>query len=1464
MKKMVVGLVFAGVLSAFAWRTGSDQYIEWNQEVVDGVYNAPENWLLNGVQSTVAPNSGTNGYYGWIKPGNKDITIRFPAEGLEENSGFYLSAAADTEARAVTFDTTGTYWLKTAANYESDFSAFTIHKYNTSSPGNHIFNFESVQKVDTAGPLFCLSNAVFRFVCAGGKKDFYLDSGVFDTVKPMGQTPQPAYICLGQADAMRLHLCEGSSFVARRIDVRSAAANPSSLLVEGGRHTMDTLNVKSLFSSIYPKTPAYAVVDGSATLNVGTLSAPSATNSTAYVVLSNRAEMVVSSLFYLCGAHLDFGEFTMNDQSSCTIGTFNGAQALSSTGMVYLADASTLNVGTFNFGFGKDSLGELYASGNATLEVKHGAHIGQAETATGRVYLSDHAQWKCAGPIKLGHKSSSHAYLNLKNESKIDSTAADGIFIGNNEGAVAEVVVEDRAQIQAKYALSLGNAGSDGTLRAKDNANVAIGTAVKIGDDSRTGTGHIHLGGYARMSVGTSLTCTAPAEDPSSIALADHAVLLTPQIIGGGALAFSADGGTIEVPSGAANAAVNGLSSAEIKAGGLKIAAQSDMTIDAAFTGAGVLTLDATEAVITLTGASTHAGTIVSPFGQVRLDAGAKIGAHVTLQRHAVLSLPAGATLQMEKLTVPDSARIRMHPSSIVEITDPDGIDVDGRIDIVFEDELTTGQSCAVLKVPNGTQLDTSKFHVIDTQGFVYTFTQDEDGALNVVKTEAPAADTYTWTGAQGGDWHTAGNWDKNEVPTIYDHVIIPADAATKAITVNAKAGAASVTIEATGEVTLAGDQTFSIRQANGITVGAGAQVECAIPLLLENRFVADVAAGSTVTVSRAISNLGSIVHFEKTGTGALVVSGENADFEVDWVLLRGMTTFDGANAFGRDTFSGNGLTLSNNTVRYVGAAATIKRPIKILGEYPALFDIQGDLTFDDFMIGRGDLNCCFAKVGTGTLAFLVKEGTTELVYATDTSGPGTAINTEWNSFILPDNGEITSWNGLTQLSILEGTLHIRGKGVSSSTVTVHRQHTLVGGSEYAAKVTPELRIEDVRMETGGNGRHCHLARNMLKQSETRQPQVTVLNAYWREDTLWFGDSYGGGESHKVPVVSMTNSTVEVTWALHSPFTDAWGPSPHLYMGGNSTLMYPAGDGANVGGKIYCDVAEGSKIVQRAAESYVTCRVRAGADFNFRDGAVFETFYWRMLTAGSSRSDGVNTTFDGATLKLLKTGWSATQLPSADMLVAGANGMTLDVAADHTLAFPVTGKGMLVKTGAGIATFAKAYQAAYNSDDKAYSYTPTDLVTLQNEGGLFVKEGTAILQDGAATNTYKVAVAGGAVLSLDGAETTLGEVGGAGEICNGTLSATLKVAQADEAPTFTGVTLNEIVVDFGIPEGQERPKLGTKYVVAHLGAGASVANIGAWKSVNVGDGGKLTFAFNQAGDVEGTVASTSGMVFILR
>ena len=225
-----------------------------------------------------------------------------------------------------------------------------------------------------------------------------------------------------------------------------------------------------------------------------------------------------------------------------------------------------------------------------------------------------------------------------------------------------------------------------------------------------------------------------------------------------------------------------------------------------------------------------------------------------------------------------------------------------------------------------------------------------------------------------------------------------------------------------------------------------------------------------------------------------------------------------------------------------------------------------------------------------------------------------------------------------------------------------------------------------------------------------------------------------------------------------------------------------------------------------------------------------------------------------------------------------AGGMNVDMSNSprYVIAAPVRGTGALVKTGSGTLVMGTgrtyettAYHNYWHNDGTA-SIVESGVVTVQNAGGVVVREGAVEIESGATDANSAFTVESGATLDLAGNTVSVGTVSGAGTVDGngGVLRAvTLKPVQdGGDLPSFEDVSFGgrSVTVDF---EGVAGPVKGRQFLVAHIGSGVSGIGDGTVAKVaNAGDEGIETavLSIDSGGNVYARPTSSSGLILFVR
>lgn len=1126
-----------------------------------------------------------------------------------------------------------------------------------------------------------------------------------------------------------------------------------------------------------------------------------------WLVLTNDAAVIVRGGLQL-GAK--------SDQS--TTGRSHGLLDLFGTSRMEVTNTVTL-------GAGNASYTNLYNQGSLTLHdaatfyAHNSTYVGHTQCATGVVTVAGNAVYQTrsttsgGASIYLGMLSNAVGRLVVRDDGRLDCGGV--LRLGDGTNAMGVVTVKDCGRVTCGLqtgnwlTLAPGGESASGRLEMSDDAGLTLGdgACVEMTLGSATARAEIALAGRARLEGGqwSYVTNKCPTAGAASITLADEAVLSMRAVFGAipetaeAGLALTADGGTL-VASGAAPLPVPYLSGCRATLGGRGLTfdtGRHDVVIDQAFTAAD----DAPKATFTKTGPGTltvrrdsdHPRTHVAA-GRLAFAAGAtRFGNRLSLARGVCLVLPEEGSLAADEIAF------------------------DGELCLMVPAASATGTPRAVLKLAKPlTDEQLARLVVVNGEdGKAYAFTGAEDGTVSLTVTEA-AAGALTWTGAAGTSWHAAGNWEPAVVPTGGDDVTV---AKTATLTVENLAAVRSLAVGAGASVTVKGEGPLQV--GAGVDVPAGASVEWAVPLL---------GMGGT---------------FEKRGAGELTVCGDQGTtMQNDWRLVGGRTVFTSGAALGADSMSAAALTLSNNTFRYTGAAAAVRRPLTLLGELPCVFDIVGDLTFRDFRMAFTQGDAGFVKTGAGTLTLQVPSGTTTLSVWTASPRMG---NVDVGGVFAPSAaGEVTGWDGAGQFSVLDGCVEIVGAGKAASTVRQEHQASL-GGSGWASKTAPELRLRDVTFIQGGSG-GFHLRMDQQTASGSKGARLVLDNADMTCNGLDIGYNKVNGNAETVrPELAITNGTLDVTWQLNIPSDAGWGMAPVVRVGAGGRIRRTGW--TKTGGVWFWHALdarfEDGGTLEVAEPQCVYFGGSARGEVVFARGGGLTTPRFLAL---NGKTEAV-LVFDGGFAAFTQDGGISAGTPAATCLRADAGGGELRVGAgvSHALALPLAGAGTFTKTGAGTLVLTNDLAITMSQDatwNQIFSFAETGVTTpkLVNAGGLVVAEGTVRCVAGTVPERTRVSGTG----TLSGAFTSL----------------TLGVEPgATEALTFADLSVGTVFVDFGVATGSAPLPVGTRTAVAHLDDAARFGTV-AWKGGSVGAGRLAKFTC-EGQTVVATVTS-GGTMLILR
>jgi len=1049
--------------------------------------------------------------------------------------------------------------------------------------------------------------------------------------------------------------------------------------------------------------------------------------------------------------------------------------------------------------------GRLDIGESASFYSHNNVHFGNTQCSTGIVTVAGHGAFHGAASFYMGMASNAVGRFAAQDDAAV--VCGGVLYVGNAKQAQAYVTLKDRATLSVSPVIGnwmcLAPNADDayGRFEATDDAVVTLGNGASVemtmGGTSRA---ELVLSGNAQFLGGTGsmVTNKSTVAGNTSISLSSNALLSVRAVYGGSpadgaqTMAFAADGGTLAV-AGTSKPPVPFMGGcvATLGADGLTLDSKGfDVTLDQDFTAAG----GAASAAFTKTG-----------FGMLTVT---RDSSHPrTVLAQGALAFTNGASRFGNALEVAEGARLVLLDASASIAAD--SIAFTGDLVVDLPSDYTLGDAHTVFTL--GTALTAEQFAKVTVgnpvMGKNYAFSRSEDGLTVSVTVTSADAGAYIWnTGA--GAWNVPDNWTPTGVPTHNDAAAVASGAA---IVMDAASMVGSLAVQATAPVTVSGDDTLYV--AEGVSV----------------------AAGGSLTVSAPVRNSSTLV---KDGSGTFTLAGANeTTLSGDWKLMRGVTAFASAAALGADSSSASAITISNCTFRYTGEGTSIMRPLRIAGEYCAVLDIVGDLTFNGMQIsydttaGGG-----IVKTGAGTLTLNVPGGTTSLSVR---GAAGRGSNLDVSGTFAPSNGEVSNWNGVGQFSMLDGKVLVQGQGKSSSIVK-QEHHSSLGGSGWSTTVAPELYLKDVSYFAGsGDGYHMR----MDTQIKMGCPAAKLIldNANLTANGLEVGHSKQSGNTDTPKTtLAITNGTLDITWQFVAP--SSGGMEPMVRIGTGGLLRRATGTAA--GGVFFnynldVRVEDGGRIEVANPQNLYLSGSAAG-DLVLANGGGMKVH--RFLAQNGSTAAAV--AFDGGYAQFTLNGGISTAVnPATTCFRADAGGGELVAAAgvSHALAIPLRGSGTFTKTGAGALVFTNDLSVSMVNNLPVYSALASSTVKIANGGGLTIAEGT--------------------VRCVAGTTDAASRFSGTGTLSGTFGTLTLDVdAGATNGLTFADLTAAQVVADFG-RAGEDPVPTGGSAVVAKIGAGASFGDM-AWKAVNLGKDRVAGFLCDANGVVTAHFRSTGLAIYI--
>lgn len=1424
-KTMLLSVLCAGAATAAL----AEVEVQWNGEVNSGAVNEGASWI-----GGVVPVAGETMKFKRLVSGTRDApneyVVTFPAGGYTDPSATMLKDLPDNTK--VTFDATGTSWTKART---SDQAAWDGNKIFNAEPNSHIFAIENVN-----------ANTLFGFTLTNGKISFLrdnvggdiltLESGTFDMAfLPGTQTATSHQLTLLNSmayhDGSMVIFKDGTTTYLRNIEYRGQQPGGEVLIEGGEHHVYGGLKIGTSERSTRPFHIAggtvtlednglivacngsdarvgYLLVDGTGTLDTQKANFYPGQDAagTGYVTIGGEGKVVTKDLKTSNDDADRRSVVLLKDKGS--LNTVLGDFTLSNNGgnvsTFTMQDESTLT--TKKVVFGNNNGGIVYADFNGgTISCPDGEWCFRCGKGSRAIFNGVTAQIN-AMTIE------GQALADYTNTVEIagGKITTKQLAVRTASGRNTMLLVSGGELEMVNDQLKVGQNGSSaegdvGAIYRQTGGRVNMAKEVNLNETQ---------GAYATFELLGGVYCGRNIRGWTG----------SPYRGGTGKTTFRADGGTLKPTlsynSGNNQTLIELMPEVRLGAKGLTVDTDghnsticalcvNDGEVSGRFvkTGAGNLEIkltedsnNAAEAYKSRSLNSEHAITVVNG-GTLTLSkrSDCRFGRNMSVLNGAALSLVGDPQkLTVDSLTLGDGSG-----------TGRSTLNID-KGDVIAVGEGGISANHAALSVKGGFS-EEGAYPVFTCSGEV------ADDELDEIVLNDPPADK---------DWGWEVETDESGVTTC-------------SIVIAPKGTLTSIMTYADGEGKKTGSGLVATILGNGTATDG---------LKLAHDVTVTVEPDNRLTLAGPLKGDGSII--TKTGSGALSVTGDNADFTGGFAANGGILEIEDVAAFGTSSGLAKPVTLKSGTFKFDAGDTADVRPVKLSVQAAekkivSIVDVAEDatLTVTDVEHVQGAV----AKKGAGTLAFDLPAGTFTFVKGNDFEDDGNAV-------VLPENGDSPAdpaYKALSALTVLEGVMSVRGAGAGQTTFQVSDQ--VLVGANYVGAAPAVLAISNATFDT--MGKHITVG-HKLNQAGCLAPALVMRDARLNSNSLLFGRD---GASDQVDVVvDLENSTIVDNWKIQFGWDKAAAgvtaknswiecySENGIQIGGLTTATFT---GANAGLAATMTTKDGNA----AGRLFVYNSSRCNGTMRFEDGARLVTTRGIRFQNNETGRGFMTVAFDGGIYEVRASQAEANcrsrmAQPQNQGFTVEDDGLAVQIASDvnHYITFPIRGEGPLTKTGAGTLYLTESYDLDGDSSEKL----------LQNTGLTTVAEGTLVLNGSLVAEGAKLAVAEGATLDLAGS-TLAAPVSGTGTITNGRLTDGLTLVYGEGAPTFgEGVLGSKLTVDFTGTTAE----FNTPYVIGHY-TGAAPAGLKV-KAVNTGLEAFRAAMICEDGDIRVTLVKSGLLVLI--